>query len=428
MSERSILAEQSIIGSALLAPSVLSGIDLSPVEFSDENYREIYSAIQALTSEDQVVDLVTVTDYLDKRTGKNWLPVLGELASKTPSTATKNAQAYANVVREEARIRIAIDAGMELINTLKSERDLSAVDSAIKTLMAIDGVGKSYDHSAADMCKSAADELEKAFNAHMDGKPMGIPTGLKELDETLGGFHNSDLVVIPARPAMGKTALALNMALGGRAKCGIISSEQGHEQVGLRCISISGSVSSHKMRNGDLGDSDWSKIMAAVGNLKDRTIWVNDKATITIQEIQRKAREWKFKYGIEILFVDYIQRIKTTTQHMNKISQVEEVTTGLKNLAKELDIPVVALAQVNRECEKHENKRPNMGHVADASIIEKEADSMIVLYRDEVYNENSPDKGIAELGILKNRHGPTGCIRVAWRGEFLQFRNLAEAV
>lgn len=427
MSERAIIAEQSIIGSALISPSSLMNVDLSPEEFLNENYKEIYSVILRMVSEDEVVDVVTVSDSLGKITDKNWLPFIGEMASKTPSTEGRNVKAYANVIREESRIRTAIAAATDLIGNLKKDRDLSSIDSTIKDLMSIDHVGRNYDYSLIDMCKSAADELEKAFDSHLNGKPMGVPTGLTELDTALGGFHKTDLIVIPSRPAMGKTALMLNMALNSGAKCGIISSEQAHEQVGLRCISIEGSVSSHKMRTGDLGDAEWAKIMGSVNNLKGKSLWVNDKSTITIQEIQRKAREWVFKYGIEILFVDYIQRIRTTTKHMNKISQVEEVTVGLKNLAKELGIPVVALAQVNRACESREDKRPHMGDVADASIIEKEADAMIILYRDEVYNEQTMYAGIAELGVVKNRHGPTGTIRTVWRGDYLQFKDIAVA-
>jgi len=427
MSERSIIAEQSIIGSALISSSSLAGIDLSPDEFLNENYRDVYAVILRMISEDEVVDVLTVSDELGKASKKNWLPFIGEMAAKTPSVNNKNVKAYANVVREESRIRIAIAAATDLIESLKEKRDLSCVDSTIKNLMSIESGGRNYDYSIVDMCRSAADELEKAFDAHLNGTPMGVPTGLTELDAALGGFHKTDLIVIPARPAMGKTALMLNLALKSVARCGVISSEQAHGQLGLRCISIEGSVSSHKMRTGDLGDAEWSKIMASVNNLKGKSLWVNDKSSITIQEIQRKAREWVFKYDIEILFVDYIQRIRTGTNHINNIARVEEVTIGLKNLAKELGIPVVALAQVNRACEARDDKRPHMGDVADASIIEKEADAMIILYRDEVYNENSEQAGIAELGVVKNRHGPTGTIRAAWRGEFLQFKNLSEA-
>lgn len=412
----------------MINPSCLVEIELSAEEIENENLREIFSAIQTMSSVNQVIDVVTVSDYLDKITGKYWLPIVGQLAKDTPSIEPKNVKAYSKIIREEHRIKSAIELATGLVSDLQESRDLDSVDSVISDLMALNRVSVDNDTNVKGMCQKAADELEKAFNEHLNGRSMGISTGLTELDNKLGGFHKSDLIVIPARPSMGKTALMLNMALNSKSKCGIISSEQGSTQLGLRCISIQGSVSGSKMRNGDLKDPDWAKIEAGLSNLLNKEIWVNDKPDITIQEIQRKAREWVFKYGIEILYVDYIQRINTATRHESKIRQVEEVTIGLKNLAKELNIPVVALAQVNRECEKGNNRRPNMGHVADASIVEKECDVMIVLYRDEVYDPDSPDKGIAELGVLKNRHGPIGLTRVSWRGEYMQFRNLYEVV
>lgn len=428
--DHSIIAEQAVIGSALITPECITGIKLTPEEFLVGNHQEIYAEILRMISFNEVVDVLTVSSNLKRLSGRDWLPLLGEMASKTPSAEHLNVVAYANVIQKEYNVRKAIVTAKELISKIQDNADLSTIDTAIKKLMEISQESKNYDHGVKTMCKSAADELDKAFETHLNGRTMGVTTGLTKLDSFLGGFHKSDLVVIPARPAMGKTALMLNMALNSKSKCGIISSEQASNQLGLRCISIEGSASSSKMRSGDLHDADWARITAGVNNLLGKEIWVNDKPDITIQEIQRKGREWVFKYGIEILFVDYIQRINTSTRHENKIRQVEEVTVGLKNLAKELNIPIVGLAQVNRACEARENSRPHMGDVADASIIEKECDVMIILYRDEVYNqdENSINKGIAELNIAKNRHGPTGTAKVSWRGEYMQFRNLYEVV
>lgn len=428
MSSRSILAEQALLASILQKPSLLSGLDLSEGDFYDESYREIYQTILTMVSEKQAIDIITVSNEMERTTGRQWLPIMAELIQNIPAVSEAGITGYANVAREESRVRTAVSVADNLIASLQETKDLASIDSAIRELMAIGQVGRNYDHTAKDMIRGAVDKLELAFDAHQNGKPMGVPTGLGDLDERLGGFHATDLVVIPARPAMGKTALMINLALGSNAKCGIISSEQGHDQLGLRCISIDGSVSSHNMRTGDLGDADWAKITTATGRLINRDIWVNDKSSITIEEIQRKAREWVFKYNIEILYVDYIQRIRTAKSYPTKQQQVEEVTVGLKNLAKELNIPVIALAQVNRDCEKRGNKRPCMGDVADASIIEKESDSMIILYRDEVYNEDTVDKGIAELDVVKNRHGPTGVIRVVWRADYLQFKSMMRAI
>ncbi len=427
MTTRSLMAEQALIGLILVSPSALANLDLSPGDFLDESHREIYETVLSMSAAGHVINVVTVSAELDRLTGQNWLPVLGDLAKNTVVT-DGSANEYARVAREESRIRTAVGVAENMVFALRETKDLTAVDSAIRELMAIGQNARNYDYTAKDMVRGAVDKLEAAFDAHCNGKPMGIPTGLADLDKSLGGFHKTDLIAVPARPAMGKTALMLNFALGSESRCGIISSEQGHDQLGLRCISIDGSVSSHNMRIGDLEESDWNKITASSARLINKNIWVNDKSNITIEEIQRKAREWVYKYEIEILFVDYIQRIKTTKQFPTKAAQVEEVTVGLKNIAKELDIPVVALAQVNRDCEKRQNKRPHMGDIADASIIEKESDGIIILYRDEVYNEDSPHKGLAEFDVAKNRHGPTGVIRAVWKADYLQFKNMMRAV
>lgn len=237
--------------------------------------------------------------------------------------------------------------------------------------------------------------------------------------------HPEHLYITDDYTVTHNTALLLNLAINSGVPFGIISSEQSHDQMGVRMISISGKVSGNKIRQGTLEEEDWTKLSAGAQTLMRRNFWINDDGTITIDGIRRQARKWFYTHGIKVLFVDYIQRIYPTDKRLPKHEQVAEVTTGLKSLAKELGIPVIALAQVNRECEKRTDRRPSMGDIADASIIEKEADMIMTLYRDEVYNDDTTDKGIAELGICKNRHGPIGVLRAAWQGSYFRFEDLA---
>jgi len=219
----------------------------------------------------------------------------------------------------------------------------------------------------------------------------------------------------------------LNLASAHEEPSGIISAEQGREQIGLRGIAINGRVSAHAMRLAKLNDHDWPKITNAVSYMKDRKIRLNDQPGISLTELVRQARQWKYQYDIKILYIDYIQRIKANKK-LPKHEQVGEVAMALKELARELDIPVVALAQVNRDVEKRGDKRPNMSDLKDSGSIEQEADNIMSLYRDEVYSEDSPDKGIAEVNVLKNRHGPTGMIRVSWIAQFMIFEDMEKPV
>jgi replicative DNA helicase len=237
--------------------------------------------------------------------------------------------------------------------------------------------------------------------------------------------------IIAARPAMGKTALLLNMILGALAvpaghSVGFISAEMPVAQIGTRICCMDGRVNSHKMRTGQLDDEDWARLTAATGRLIGSKLRVFDKSGVSIGEIERLARRWKHEHGLTALYVDYLQRIKGVNPNAERWQQVGDNVMRLKELARELDIPVICLAQVNRACEERGNKRPGMGDIANSSEVEKEADQIMVLYRDEVYDENSTDKGTAEINYVKNRHGPTGVVRVRWQAPFMRFCNLKE--
>ncbi len=414
-------AEQGVICMVIRDNSRMQNCDLEAYEFESWQNQEIYRVIQSLVSAGKVADIITICeDLAESCPGQEFLPYIRHLVDE--SWSANSFEQCCEIVRGTYRKAQAIEIANELKRGLEGGNRDSAVDSAIQQLMSLNTVGRNFDHDMGAVMAGGVRMIDEAMDA--DGL-VGIDTGLPELNDSLGGFHNTDLIVIGARPAMGKTAMMLNLALAAKKPVGIISAEQGHEQMGLRLISIEGNLDSQKIRTGGFYDEEWDGLTRTVNRLKGRPIRVNDEPGINISKIIRQARDWKFKYGIEALYVDYLQKIRASDTRMKKHEQVGEVAGMLKNLARELEIPVIALAQVNRECEKRPNKRPLNSDLADASEIEKEADEILFLYRDEVYNPETPDKGIAEIDISKNRHGPTGTVRCAFIGKFMQFKELA---
>jgi len=410
-------AEWYLLSVLLRENSRFEQVDISPEDFNNEQHAAIFQTCLSLISESSPADVLTVSERLSAETGKEWLSLVGQIAHSAASPA--NVEAYAKIVKQASGRRKALAIAEHLRENVN---DPESVDTAIRDLMALDTTRRNYDFTLKDALIGAVEELDQAHSAV--GGIIGVRSGLEKLDGMLGGFRSSDLIVIGARPAMGKTGLMLNFANSSGVPCGIISAEQGHEQIGLRLVSIDGRISSQKMRLAKFDESDWAKLTKTVSRMQPRKLWINDKPAPTVTDIVRQARKWKFQYGIKILFVDYLQRIKGDGK-LPMHEQVRSSTMAMKELARELEIPVVVLSQVARAVETRPNKRPGMADLSDSSAIEKEADQIITLYRDEVYNEDSHDKGVAELLVCKNRHGPTGFVRAVWLGEFMRFEDIA---
>jgi replicative DNA helicase len=415
--------EHAVLGAIIKAPDVISEIDLVADDFSIETYRTIYTALLDMSASRSVIDVLTISDRLDRShpSEQKWMITVGRLYKDCISTA--NVHAYAALVKSESRTRKAKEISIELINGIDTaEDDSTAIDKAIQGLMELSVKRKTYEYTISQAIREAIERIDEA--AESDGT-VGIRTGLKALDETLSGFHESDLIVVAGRPAMGKTAVLLNFLDNSQEKVGLISAEQPYDQIGLRLISINGSVNSHLMRTGGLDDFECKKVSVAGARMHtEKRIWINDRSGITILELIRQARKWKHEHDIKALYVDYIQRIKWTNQNLARWEQVGNVVMALKELARELQIPVIALAQVNRNVEQRENKRPHMGDIANSSEIEKEADVIMTIYRDEVYNPNTVDTGIIELDVAKNRHGPTGSTKFVWDERYMKVKDL----
>lgn len=416
-------AEQSVIGSLILDNALFDDVAerLSEDDFYRADHRTIFAAMGELRKQGVPFDAVTLAEYFERRKIETIsLAYLATITRDTPTTV--NALAYAQIVREKSMSRGALKISAELANGVK-DSDPAAVDKAIRSLMALEQVGRDWEHSAHDMMTAAVDHLDTIHQAgtHI----IGVSSGLRDLDDRLGGFHDGDLIVIGARPAVGKTALLLNMAISCGVGAGVISAEQPSEQLALRIISREGRVSVHNMRRGKFSPDDWQRVAAGTGVGAKLPLWVNDKPGMTIGELGRQARKWKHQRGIKALYVDYLQRIGADGGRNTIREATIEVTRGLKSLARELNIPVITLAQVVRAVDQREDKRPHMSDLQESGAIEQEADQIIMLYRDDAYYPDSLDAGKAELNVEKNRHGPTGRITVAWHGEFMRFGDLA---
>ncbi len=415
-----LAAERLAIGAVLLQPEQFALMDLAPADFSLPVCRQAWEAIAEMVVAGETPDPVILAQRLATpggMTSGQWMAHLGDMAREC--VTPERAPTYARTVRTHARTQQLARIARELLEA--AQRGEDAADSAIEQIMALDRQTTRHGCSLKAALSEAVDEIDDAF--HAQGSLRGLTTGLTRLDEITGGLHNGDLIVVAARPAMGKTALMLNMALAAGVPVGIISSEQPRHQVAMRLIAIEGKVIAARMRNGNLDDDDWPRITGAVSRLPADQMHINDHAGITISELARQARAWRHQHGIRALYVDYIQRIRAEDTSPPRHEQVAQVVMALKQLARDLDIPVVALAQVNRGVESRPNKRPTMGDIKDSGTVEQESDVILTLYRDEVYHEDTPDTGVAEIAVAKNRHGPVCTIRAGWVGWCMRFED-----
>lgn len=415
---KAVESEQALIGAALLNSEWVAQTDITVGDFLRDDHRTIWRAIAGLLEKREPVDLVTVHQELAAtgHDGKRWTDYLVELTRNTPSTS--NWRGYLEALRrhgQRVKIQEILTDAMEGLH-----RGDDVADQAITKLMQVNHRSAIHECQIKQALTGAVEHLE----AVRDGKITAIGTGLDVLNKALGGWHDSDLIVIAGRPAMGKTAVLMNLMLSAGVPAGLISGEQPREQIAMRSLAIDGGISVQTMRTGQFRQQDWATIFNAVAKVAVKPIWLNDMPTPTLAEVQRQARAWVHRHGVKVLFVDYIQKIEVPGD-AKAYERVGIVVRGLKSLARELNIPVIALAQVKRDVDSRGDKRPNMGDISDSSEVEKEADQVITLYRDEVYNDASQDKGIIEFNICKNRHGPTGIVRAVWRGEFMQVRDIA---
>lgn len=418
----SIDAEQSVLGGLMIAPDALDKVAdrIAESDFYRKDHRLIWRAIMELSARGQPCDAVTLGDWFDSNGLGDMMGGAGycvELANTIPSAA--NITAYAQIVREKSVMRQVIDQATQLVESAYAGQSngVELVDRGITELMALQKVEARSEYTLRQAMTLAFAEAERA--RELGGRIPGIASGLVDLDRILGGWHDSDLVVIGARPAQGKTAVLLNFATACALPSGIVSAEQPAQQIGARVMSIKSLVPAERMRNGRFEPQDLRKLENAVGELCERTCMIYDRSSPTIADVSRMARKWKQQNGIRVLFVDYVQRIEAaqTRQSANKAEKVGEVVRGLKNLARDLEIPVIALAQVGRQAD---GRQPGMGDLSDSSEIEKEADQILTLFRPGTADDNVDDSE-AIISVEKNRHGPCGEIKTVWVPETMRF-------
>lgn len=426
-------AEQAIIGSMLTdRDAVISAIEiLKEEDFYREDNKAIYTAILNLYNRAEPIDIITVKSELESM-GKfeqvGGLEYLAELPEKVPTTA--NAMKYIKIVEEKSTLRRLIKTANEIIElgyspTEDVEDIMEGAEKKIFNIMQ-EKNQKGYA-PIKDVLVESFTKLEELYNRKQH--ITGVPSGFTELDYRTAGFHGSELILIAARPAMGKTAFALNIATNVAVKANVpvavFSLEMSKEQLVNRILCSESMVDSNKVRTGKLEEDDWTKLAGAIGPLSEAEIFIDDTPGINITEIRAKCRKLKLEKNIGMVVIDYLQLIQGSNKRGGSREQeISEISRSLKILAKELDVPVIALSQLSRAAEQRPDHRPMLSDLRESGAIEQDADIVMFLYRDDYYNQDSDKKDIAEIIIAKHRGGSTGTVELLWLGSYTKFVNL----
>ena len=432
---QSIEAEESILSAILIDNSTL--IDILEILSADDFYKTahkiIFAAIDALYAKSEPVDLVTLSnmlrekDELEKIGGAAYL---AHLVDAVPVAV--NAHHYARIIREKAILRLLIERSNAISKRCFDDR--GEVDSVLEFAQSAvfelsEGKTKQAFLTISKIIESNSDALEERQGNR--ALVTGVTTGFSKLDTLTSGFQNSDLIIVAARPAMGKTAFALNMARNAAIEAdvpvAIFSLEMSKEQLSLRMLCAEARVDSSRIRGGFLNQDDWNRITDAAGRLTEAPIYIDDSPDISTTTIRTKAMRLKMDKGLGLIIVDYLQLMRGNANIERRDLEISDISRSLKILAKELNIPVIALSQLNRKLEERSDKRPQLSDLRESGALEQDADLVAFIYRDEVYNrdENNPNRGTAEIILAKQRNGPTGMAPLAFLRSYTRFENLA---
>ena len=421
----SIETEQEFLACLIGRPSLLKSTLITVDEFEFQEHKEIYSAMREIEAAELVPDIVELGDHM--RQSNNQAYQLAKDILKRCYGHHKQFSQHEKRMVKATQGRNAAYIATSLLENLSSGSASVSIEKAIIELSALNTVKKKHSHTLKDGLVEFYGNVNDAFESK---GIMGVSTGIHELDVNLGGFNKSDLIIIQARSGMGKTALMLNMAYAPTGKIGIISAEQGVNQAAGRMLAFHGNVDAQRMRTGRMRPSDledFNRAFRTLNDMKGESVFFNDEPSISVHAIKRQARQWKAEHDIEALYVDYVQKLDKPDPKMNKFESVSVNVGMLKDLARELNIPVIVLAQTKREVDQRPNKRPGPADVSDSSDIEKEADVFISLYREDRYeNDHTLHTGEAELIICKNRHGPCGTIMTRFEGSYMKFVGLKD--
>lgn len=433
----SIQAEQSVLGGLMLDNQTWDSVADKVVEtdFYRRDHQLIFRSIAQLAEKQDPFDVVTLSEVLES-TGElkdvGGLAYLGMLAKDTPSAA--NIVAYANIVRDRSVLRQLIHIGTEISDSAFSTEGRETADlleNAERKVFEIAEQrqrGQGGFSSIKSLLAKAVDKIEMLYE--QDGDITGASTGFTDLDEKTSGLQPADLIIVAGRPSMGKTTIAMNMAENVALKSGmpvaVFSMEMPGEALAMRMMSSLGRIDQHKVRTGKLDDDDWPRLTSAINLLAETKLFIDDTPALTPTEVRSRARRLTREHGqLGLIVLDYLQLMQSPSSGENRVQQISDISRGLKALAKEMNVPVIALSQLNRNLEQRPNKRPVMSDLRESGAIEQDADLIIFVYRDEVYNEDSPDKGIAEVIIGKQRNGPLGTVRLTFLGQYTRFENFA---
>lgn len=429
---QSIESEQSVLGGIIIDNDAIHKVIelLRPEDFYKESHQKIYQAMISLYERGEPLDLITLTDelkrlkVLDKVGGAAYL---AQLAESVPTAA--NILHYARIVKEKALLRQLISAATEIItDCYKEEEDIEELlDRAEQLIFSISEyrIRPSF-YPIREILKETFKVIERLY----ERKELvtGVPSGFKDLDRLTAGFQPSDLIIVAGRPSMGKTAFCLNIAhyaaVHARVPTAIFSMEMSKEQVAMRMLCAEAKVNASKVRSGFLSEADLQKLTLAASILSDAPIVIDDTPALSVLELRAKARRLKGEMSLGLIIIDYLQLMRGRSNAESREKEISEISRSLKALAKELQIPVIAISQLSRRAEDRPGRRPQLADLRESGAIEQDADLILFIYRDEVYNPNTPKKGIAEIIIGKQRNGPTGTVELAYIPELTTFKDL----
>ncbi len=434
----SLEAEQAVLGGLLLDNSTWDAIAdrLRAEDFYRRDHQQIFTGIAELSARSEPSDAVTLAEYLAaKGVGEETggLAYLAGLARDTPTAA--NIRAYADIVRERSLLRNLIRVSGEIAASAYESEGRPAtelVDEAERRVFAIAEQGRRTGSGFVplrDILGAAIDRLDLLHQSQ--GQLTGVSTGYHDLDRMTAGLQPGDLVIVAGRPSMGKTTLALNIAENAAIAAGrsvaVFSMEMSREQLAMRMISSIGRVDQGHLRTGMFGDEDWARINSAIAQMKTAPIHIDDSGALTPTEVRARARRLarENKEGLGLIVIDYLQLMQVSGTKENRATEISEISRSLKALAKELKVPVIALSQLNRSVEQRTDKKPVMSDLRESGAIEQDADLIMLIYREEVYEPDTPRKGIADIIIAKQRNGPTGEVHLTFLGKYTRFENLA---
>jgi replicative DNA helicase len=437
----SVEAEQSVLGGLLLEASALDRVAdlMTEDDFYRHEHRLIFRQIVRLSEMAKPVDVITVAEALEiagelEKVGG--LPYLGSLAQNVPSAA--NIRRYGEIVRERSIMRKLVEVGTDIASSAYNPtgRDaaqlLDEAESKVFEIAEAGSHGKQGFVPMPPLLTQVVERIETLYARDNPSDVTGIATGFTDIDRMTSGLQPGELVIVAGRPSMGKTAFSINIAenvaLDSKLPVAIFSMEMGASQLALRMLGSVGKLNQHDLRTGRLQDDDWGRLTHALGRLHDAPIHIDESAALSAMDLRARSRRLHRQCsGLGLIVVDYLQLMSSNVGKAseNRATEISEISRSLKALAKELHVPVIALSQLNRGLEQRPNKRPVMSDLRESGAIEQDADLILFIYRDEVYNSDSPDKGKAEIIIGKQRNGPIGKVELAFRGEYTRFDNLA---